>query len=163
MPLPMNDVSTILWRERQLLELLLFKLEEEQLLLAAGRARWLARAAHEVETVLDAIKTAELARAMEVEAAARELGLGPNPSLGELIDIAPDPWRGILTDHRDAFLTMTQEILSVAGSNRELLARGQRAVQDALVFVNGVDADTYTPGGTRSDRSSSSLIVNEVL
>ena len=37
----LSDVSNILWRERQLLELLLFKLEEEQLVLASGRARWL--------------------------------------------------------------------------------------------------------------------------
>ena len=39
----LSDVSNILWRERQLLELLVFKLEEEQLVLAAGRTR-LARA-----------------------------------------------------------------------------------------------------------------------
>ena len=38
----LSDVSNILWRERQLLELLVFKLEEEQLVLAAGRNRWLA-------------------------------------------------------------------------------------------------------------------------
>ena len=37
----LSDVSNILWRERQLLELLVFKLEEEQLVLAAGRSRWL--------------------------------------------------------------------------------------------------------------------------
>ena len=40
----LQEVSTTLWQERNLLELLLFKLEEEQLLLAAGRTRWLARA-----------------------------------------------------------------------------------------------------------------------
>ena len=40
----LSDVSNILWRERQLLELLVFKLEEEQLVLAAGRTRWLAHA-----------------------------------------------------------------------------------------------------------------------
>ena len=35
-----NDLSAVLWRERELLELLTFKLEEEQLLLTAGRSRW---------------------------------------------------------------------------------------------------------------------------
>src|SRR5438045_4734995 len=35
------ELSSILWRERDMLELLLFKLEEEQLVLAAGRTRWL--------------------------------------------------------------------------------------------------------------------------
>lgn len=159
----LNNVSTILWRERQLLELLLFKLEEEQLLLAAGRARWLAQAANEVETVLEEIKNAELARSIEVDAVASELRLGPDVSLGDLIEAAPAPWSGIFADHRDAFLTMTQEILSVAGSNRELLNRGQRAVRDALSFIEGPDDDTYTPTGSRADRVSSSVMLNEVL
>ena len=48
----LTEVSSILWRERELLELLLFKLEEEQLLLAAGRSRWLGHATREVEMVL---------------------------------------------------------------------------------------------------------------
>lgn len=161
--MPLNNVSTILWRERQLLELLLFKLEEEQLLLAAGRVRWLARAADEVESVLAEVKAAELARSMEVDAAAERLGLRSNPSLGELIEAAPVPWNGILADHRDAFLTITQEILAVAGSNRELLNRGQRAVREALTFVDGSDHDTYTPAGHRSSRSGGALLVNEVL
>lgn len=161
--MPLNNVSTILWRERQLLELLLFKLEEEQLLLAAGRSRWLARAANEVEAVLEEIKTAELARSMEVDAVAAELGLEPDASLNELIDAAPAPWDGILTDHREAFMTMTQEILAVAGSNRELLNRGQQAVREALAFVGGADDDTYTPSGHRAGRTSGSMLVNEVL
>ena len=69
---------------------------------------------------------------MEVDVRRRELGLAPDASLGELVAAAPAPWSGILADHREAFLTMTQEILAVAGSNRELLNRGQRAVRDAL-------------------------------
>ena len=42
--MPLDNVLTILWRDRQLLEPLHLELEEEQLLLA-GRSRWLARAA----------------------------------------------------------------------------------------------------------------------
>ena len=41
----MEDLSSVLWRERELLETLLFKLEIEQLVLASGRTRWLAPAA----------------------------------------------------------------------------------------------------------------------
>src|SRR4051812_39244560 len=40
----LTEVSNVLWRERELLEMLLFKLEEEQLLLTAGRTRWLPHA-----------------------------------------------------------------------------------------------------------------------
>src|SRR5947208_14865166 len=77
----LSEVSNILWRERQLLELLLFKLEEEQLVLASGRSRWLSHATREVEMVLAEIKQAELARSIEVDAAAAELGLEASPSL----------------------------------------------------------------------------------
>ena len=37
----MEKLSQILWRERELLDTLLFKLEEEQMVLASGRTRWL--------------------------------------------------------------------------------------------------------------------------
>ena len=50
------EVSTVLWTERELLELLLFKLEEEQLVLASGRTRWLAHATREVEMVIEQIR-----------------------------------------------------------------------------------------------------------
>src|SRR5438094_9023277 len=77
----LSEVSNILWRERQLLELLVFKLEEEQLVLAAGRARWLGHATREVESVLEEIKRIELERAMLVADAGRELGLSGMPTV----------------------------------------------------------------------------------
>src|SRR6478736_3999884 len=67
----LSEVSNILWRERQLLELLVFKLEEEQLVLASGRTRWLSHATREVETILEEIKRVELERAMAVAGSAR--------------------------------------------------------------------------------------------
>ena len=76
------DLSSILWREREMLELLLFKLEEEQLVLASGRSRWLAHATREVEVVLEQIRSTEVIRATEVEAVGTALGLGPHPALG---------------------------------------------------------------------------------
>ena len=57
-------VSSALWRIRELLELLTFKLETEQVLVAAGRTRWLGRATHEVELVLEEIRHAELRRSI---------------------------------------------------------------------------------------------------
>ena len=56
----LQGVSNILWRERNLLELLAFKLEAERLLARAGRTRWLAKADHEVEMVIDELKAVEL-------------------------------------------------------------------------------------------------------
>jgi hypothetical protein len=144
----LSEVSNVLWRERQLLELLLFKLEEEQLVLAAGRARWLNQASQEVEIVLDEIKVAEMARAIEVEALAAELGLAPNPSLRQLADGAPQVWRGILDAHRQAFLTSAHEILALAQVNREILARGQKTARDTLSWLGGNETVGYAPAGS---------------
>src|SRR5437870_12508885 len=91
-PMGLQEVSTTLWQERNLLELLLFKLEEEQLLLASGRTRWLARATREVEVVLERIREAELARSMEVEAIAPSLLLPPGPTMRQLAEHSPPPW-----------------------------------------------------------------------
>ena len=113
-----TEVSNILWRERQLLELLVFKLEEEQLVLAAGRTRWLAHATREVETILAEIKRLELDRAVHVEALGRVLDLGSMPSLLEIGEHAAAPWDRIFVEHRRALLELAQEIDAVAQSNR---------------------------------------------
>jgi hypothetical protein len=136
------DLSSILWREREMLELLLFKLEEEQLILASGRTRWLAHATREVEMVLDQIRRSEVVRAAEVEVIGAQLGMGPNPSLTQLADIAPAPWSELLREHRKAFLTLTAEITSLAETNRELLTTGQRAIRETMLAVVG-SVETY--------------------
>ena len=110
----LTEVSSILWRERELLELLVFKLEEEQLLLAAGRARWLTFATREVEMVLAEIKRSELGRAVEVDAVASALGLPAGISLRELAERVPAPWDNILREHRKAFLALSDEISDLA-------------------------------------------------
>ncbi len=143
----LSEVCNILWRERELLELLLFKLDEEQLVLTSGRMRWLARATKEVELVLEQIRRTEVARAVEVEAAAKALGLEANPSLNRLAEASPEPWAGILREHRAAFLAMTTEINQLAELNRDLLTSGQMAARDTLLSMSE-DEGTYTPSGT---------------
>jgi hypothetical protein len=131
----LREVSAILWRERHLLELLLFKLDEEQLVLAAGRTRWLARATREVEMVLEEIRQTELERAVEVSRLALDLGLPAGASLRQLAEAAPPPWQDMLVEHRQAFLSLTEEVTGLVQTNRELLARGQKAVRDVLASL----------------------------
>jgi len=159
----LSDVSNILWRERQLLELLVFKLEEEQLVLAAGRTRWLAHATREVESVLVEIKRVELERAMQVAAAGRELGLTGSPTLRELATLTPSPWDGIFSEHRRALLTLAQEIDTITKSNRELLQRGHQAAREALVAMGEIDIEAYDARGTLPDRSLALRIVDEAI
>ncbi len=87
-----QHLSTLLWREQELLDLLLFKAEEKQYLIVTGKTRWLSRIAHEIEVVLDQLRTLEVERAAATEVLAERLGVGVNPSLRKLADAAPAVW-----------------------------------------------------------------------
>lgn len=128
----LTELSNLLWRERQLLDLLQFKLEEECLLLECQRDRWLAHAGREVELVLDEISRIEMARALELAAVAPEFGLGPQPTLGDLAAAAPSPWGALFADHRTALQLACQEVLDTAGRSRALLERGRHETVSAL-------------------------------
>jgi hypothetical protein len=163
----LREVSAILWRERHLLELLLFKLDEEQLVLAAGRTRWLARATREVEMVLEEIRQTELERAVEVSRVAVDLALPSAASLRQLADAAPSPWQGILVEHRQAFLTLTEEITALVQTNRELLARGQLAVREVLASLGDgrveVGAGAGYGGRPASPEAGRPFLIDETL
>ena len=159
----LSDVSNILWRERQLLELLVFKLEEEQLVLAAGRSRWLSHATREVESVLSEIRRIELERAVLVADAGRELGLSGAPTLKELAGLTPAPWDGIFGEHRRALLGLAQEIDTITKSNRDLLQRGAQATREALTAIGEIDIEAYDVHGTLPDRTLALRIVDEAI
>jgi hypothetical protein len=142
----MEDLSLILWRERELLDTLLYKLEIEQLVLASGKSRWLSSAAREVETVLDSIRETELLRAVAADGAAASIGLSANPSLRALAEAVDEPWQSILLDHREAFLGYTREIAEIAATNRELLTAGQQAARDMFLGL-GDQPDGYAHDG----------------
>jgi hypothetical protein len=142
----MEDLSLILWRERELLETMLYKLEVEQLVLSSGRTRWLATAAREVEAVVEALRETELLRAVAADEAAAAAGLSAGPSLRALAEAVEEPWHSILMDHRQAFVTYTQEILEIASANRELLSVGQQAARETFLGLSD-QPDSYAEDG----------------
>jgi hypothetical protein len=155
----LTELSSDLWRLRELLELLLFKLEEEQVLLAAGRTRWVAHATREVELVLDQIRQVEHVRGVHTRAVAAALGLPADVSMVNLANHAPAPWGDLLHQHRRAFLTLTAEITALAKANRNLATSGQRAAREALLMVTG-DVETYGArgGAIPGDRRRARLV-----
>ena len=150
----MEDLSSVLWRERELLETLAYKLEVEQLVLAAGRTHWLAAAAREVELVLENIRDLEVLRAVEVDAVAEELGLDPNPSLREIAEASDEPWRSIWLDHREAFTTVAAQITRLSESNRDLLTVGYQAAQATLLSLSESSGTYGSDGSVASSRRS---------
>lgn len=158
----MTDLSGSLFRIRELLELLLFKLEEEQLLLTAGRGRWLPHATREVEVVLEHIRVAEVVRAVHSDRAAEQLGLPAGSGLAALAQAAPAPWSDLLHQHRQAFMVLTAEISNLAANNRDLLTAGLRAVRETVLAVVG-DTGTYSSRGQSVAASTRARLVDEAI
>jgi hypothetical protein len=144
-----EELSRLLWRQRRLIETLLFKLEVERLLLATGKIRWLDAATVEVGVVLDQIRHEDLAReALPLAIIRRELDLGPEATLTDIIDAAPEPWGEIFRDHQTALLAYIGEVEAAAASNRELLQRGLRSTQTFLSSLHTTaPADGYSRTG----------------
>ena len=142
-----QHLSTLLWREQELLDLLLFKAEEKQYLILAGKTRWLSRIAHEIEVVLDQLRTLEVERAAATEAIAGRLGLDANPSLRQLAEKAPAPWSDLFTKHHEALLVLVTDLRSLSDHNRELIEGGLAVIGDALLSVRTPSAGTYGSTG----------------
>ncbi len=126
------DLAAVLWRQRELLERLVYRLECEQLLLAAGRTRFLPLATTEVETLLAELGIVELQRSGVADAVATDLGLDIGAPLEQLAGGAEPPWTGVLIEHRNALLTLTAELTRLAETNRHLMSAGLQAVEQAL-------------------------------
>lgn len=158
----MEKLSLILWRERELLDTLQFKLEMEQMVLASGRSKWLMHAAREVEAVLTTIRETEMLRSVAADAAAAAVGMTSNPSLGALAEAAPEPWGTILTEHREAFLKATREITELADTNRDLISAGYRSARETLLSL-GEGTEGYTPDGSALVGSDRHRLVDRSL
>jgi len=142
-----HELSASLWRERELLELLVFKLTEEQLLLTSGKARWLQYATQEVEQVMNKLRTAGLARSIEVSSLAEDWGVDENSTLRELtIHSTDDTWRDILTAHLVAMTELTREIQELRDLNVQYLRVAIRSTQEALA-QDGSASGTYDAKG----------------
>lgn len=161
----LSELSTVLWRERQLLELLLFKLVEKQLVLSSGQERWLSRATREVELVVEQVRSAELRREIEVNELTGRLGLSYGSTLRSLIDAVDEPWAEIFTKHRDAFLELTAEIASTADANRDLIHRGVSATRQTLDWLAGETSPggAYTAAGAASTAPRFHHLLNKAL
>jgi hypothetical protein len=130
------EVSTVLWRERELLDGLAFSLEMQRLVLVPGDNRWLPRACREVELALDRLRPAQLARGASVDKLARWLDLEPAPNLREIIEAVAEPWKEIFAAHRRAFLDLTAEVVRLAEHNRVGLAQHRSAFLAASEWLS---------------------------
>lgn len=143
-----HELSALLWREREMLELLMFKLEEEQLLLSAGRSRWLPFATREVEQVLERLKQSAFERSIEVASVALEWGCSEDATLKEIISHAPSPaWKDTFTSHLQALNELAGGIAALRDSNLQFLRAASRSTQETLAHIV-TDSGTYGANGS---------------
>ncbi|TAM68400.1 MAG: flagellar protein FlgN [Microbacteriaceae bacterium] len=146
-----NGLSTVLWRERELLELLVFKLEEQQLLLSAGKSQWLRRASDEVRGVADRLAQLGLSRAITVGPLEATEPINDQPSLQEIIDELEEPvWRDIFSAHLGSLRTLTAQVRALQEGNIGLIRAALRSTQETLAAAD-VDASTYDASGRSDD------------
>ncbi|MGH8860093.1 MAG: flagellar export chaperone FlgN [Jatrophihabitantaceae bacterium] len=140
----LGTIAALLWRERDVLEGMLFALVEQQLVLTGGAPRWLVRADAAVQAAARSVQDLEVLRAAEVEMLAHQHGLPAEVSLRELAEAAAEPWSTVLDDHRQALAALTTEIDAAITTNRALLVAGERATREALE-----QAGVLAPAATR--------------
>ena len=159
----LHELSAVLWRERELLDVLLYKLDVERLLLATDRRRWLGRAAHEIEFLTARLKEVGLARAVESAEAAEELGLPADATLQQLADAVVDEvWREILAAHLSALRDVTGEIAALRDANEQLLRQTAPTGAPAARAPRRGGTTTYDARGATRDVVDATLVDEEI-
>ncbi|MCQ9162492.1 flagellar protein FlgN [Arthrobacter sp. STN4] len=150
-----EELTNLLWRERELLDLLVFKLDEEQLILQSGKTRWLDHATREVGHVMDRLRAASLERAAVASAVAQAWGLAEDATLQDLATAGADgPWGDILSAHFAALTTQVDQVRSLRDTNLQFLRAGLRSAQETIAGLVP-DAGTYDHlGHTNQDPGS---------
>lgn len=143
------------------MELLLFKLQQEHLMLAAGQDRWLHHATAEVNLVMAELAQASAARTATSAQLAAAAGLSAEATLGELAAAALPEWSLMLHDQREQLRALLRQIESVGRINREILANRLSVTREALVMLGEAPAVAYG----RDDRGARPMahVVSEAL
>jgi FlgN protein len=143
----LNGLVVCLFEESEALEHLAFKLEQEQLVLVAGKPRLLARNSAEFEQAVKDLDVVSRRREQLVTAAAAELGLSPPTTLSVLADSATDEdERRVLGERRRVMRAQVARITELCAKNREILAGNLAATTDALALLG--ESPSYTAMAT---------------
>ncbi len=159
------ELSAALWRERELLDGLVYALEVEHLLLTAGRTHRLDRASRDVERVLGGVRDAGLTRAVAVAAVADAWAAPADATLRRLIEHSPDAaWREVLVEHLEALTRLTGQIAELREANSSHLRTLLRSTDEVLASgVEQRDPRAYTAqGGSAAGAASTPLISKDL-
>lgn len=142
-------LSAGLWRVREVLDELAFRLEVQRLMLESDNYRWLDHATRDVETSVRRLQQVELVRAIDAGPVCDALGLPPNTPLSWIAATAPTPWGQVLEEHRLALNDSLGELAGLSRTTNEHLTEGYLAVEAALARMHYTHEDSPTDRSTR--------------
>lgn len=155
----LTELSGVLWRQRNQIEVLQYRLEVQQVMCATANERRLQFAVDEVEAALDEIRRTERQRDLVVRQCADELGLAADASLADIRSRAPEPWATLLGEHQIALLELVARTEELASRNRELALRGAHDTRALLDAVTGAES-TASYGPTSAATTSRGTLVD---
>ncbi|KJF17936.1 MULTISPECIES: flagellar export chaperone FlgN [Acidithrix] len=154
-----SELSQSLEYETALLEKLLFKLEEERLLVANERHHYLGEANFEIQAVSGEIKHAELRRAIASSEVCDFLEIDSMAPLSEIISATPEPWKSVFAEQRSQMLLVTARIAKAQNEINSLLAQRIALVEDVLNLIDSSGTtNLYGRNGRRSKEATISLL-----
>lgn len=126
-----DDLVAVVTREQELLELLLYRAEAHQRVLACEGTRWIAEVLHEVEDVITELQAVELARSLQVSG----MHLPPEAAWQVVAAAYPQP----VADRLRAVAAAAAEAFTAAGHAVRQLRREVDRVHGAT--AGAADAD----------------------
>lgn len=125
-----DELIGALARERDVLEVLLFRLTAARQLVQTGSPRFLARVADDITRATEIVREAESRRAAVTAGVMGILDEPASRTMRELVARAPDPYRSVLDDHRSTIGRLAAEVVAVAETTHELAEVGRARLED---------------------------------
>jgi hypothetical protein len=155
-----EDLSACLWEERAAVEQLVFRLEQENLVLASGRHRLLMQSTAEVAAASATVDQTESRRQEITRALGAQLGLAEPVTIDAIADAVPVESAEALRAHRAAMRDLVRSVTVLTDANRELIARGLAAATDALALVGAAPPEAYDASGMPPAATTASLMLD---
>jgi hypothetical protein len=158
---PCHELSALVWDLRQHLEVLVYRLEVQQLLLAASRTTHVARAIADVEETTALIASLETDLARAAAASAKLHDVEPLTTLESLAEVCDQEHGFSLKDHRTALVTLGSQVEELVRSNKDLARKVMQARE--VISTLAPQADTYSATGAPAQTTRPALKLNRTV
>jgi len=147
-----DELAGALTRQKQMLEVLVYRLEILRHMLGKGETRFLPFAVAEVEHAAGMLRAADQERGDVVARMARERSLDPSTLTLRALAESDDVYAPMFERLRAEFLSLTEEFESLTRTSKVLAGRGIAEVDRVLGALSGsgpATSLTYGPGAER--------------